>query len=55
MQLSPDRFKRRDITVGRTLGKKVEITEGIKEGDSVVVKGSFILKSELKKEELVEE
>jgi len=52
VQISPDKFKRKDIMVGRTLGKKVEITEGLKEGDVVVVKGMFTLKSELKKESL---
>ncbi|MEW6117669.1 MAG: efflux RND transporter periplasmic adaptor subunit [Nitrospirota bacterium] len=55
VQESVDRFKRRDISVGRTLGKNVEITDGLKEGDAVVVKGAFTLKSELKKEELAEE
>jgi membrane fusion protein, heavy metal efflux system len=51
----PDRFKKRDVTVGRTLGKVVETTGGLKEGDEVVVKGAFILKSELNKKSLTEE
>lgn len=55
VQISPDKFKRKDITVGRTLGKKVEVTEGLKEGDAVAVKGVFTLKSELKKESLAAE
>lgn len=50
VQISPDKFKRNDITAGRTFGKRVEVTEGLKEGDNVAIKGVFILKSELKKE-----
>ena len=49
------RFKKRVVTPGRTLGKVVEITNGLKEGDEVVVKGAFILKSELNKKSLTEE
>jgi cobalt-zinc-cadmium efflux system membrane fusion protein len=52
VQTAPDMFKREDIKVGRTFGKKIEVTEGLKEGDAIVGKGSFVLKSELKKEEL---
>ena len=52
VQVSPDKFKRKDITTGRTFGKKLEVVEGLKEGDTIAVKGVFILKSELKKESL---
>ncbi len=52
VQVSPDRFKKRDVTTGRTLGKRVEIVEGLSEGDTIAVKGAFTLKSELKKESL---
>lgn len=55
VQAAPDRFKRVTVRIGRTFGKKIEIIEGLKEGDEIVVKGSFVLKSELKKEELVED
>ncbi len=55
VQTAPDRFKRKDIKVGRTFGKKIEVIDGLKEGDTVVGKGSFVLKSELKKEELAGE
>jgi cobalt-zinc-cadmium efflux system membrane fusion protein len=54
LQVGPDRFKKQDITIGRTLGKKMEVTAGLKEGDPVVIKGAFTLKSELNKEGLME-
>jgi cobalt-zinc-cadmium efflux system membrane fusion protein len=46
VQIAPDKFKRKEIAIKRMFGKKVEIAEGIKEGDSVVIKGAFKLKSE---------
>jgi cobalt-zinc-cadmium efflux system membrane fusion protein len=52
VQTAPDKFKRRDIEAGRSLGKQLEVTLGLKEGEAVAVKGSFILKSELKKGEI---
>jgi cobalt-zinc-cadmium efflux system membrane fusion protein len=52
VRVSPDQFKRRDIETGRSLGKSLEVTAGLKEGEAVAVKGAFILKSELKKGEL---
>jgi cobalt-zinc-cadmium efflux system membrane fusion protein len=55
MHTAQDTFKKREIETGRTLGNRVEVTAGLKEGDSIVVKGAFILKSELKKGELVDE
>jgi cobalt-zinc-cadmium efflux system membrane fusion protein len=48
-------FEKKEIMPGRMLGKRVEVTQGLVEGDQVVVKGAFTLKSELKKEELSEE
>ncbi len=52
VRVSPDKFKRRDIETGRSLGKSLEVAAGLKEGEVVAVKGAFILKSELKKGEL---
>jgi len=55
VQVDPEKFKRRDITILRTFGKRVEVIEGLKEAETIVAKGAFILKSEMKKEELAEE
>ncbi len=55
VQADPERFKKREITILRTFGKRVEVIEGLKEAETIVAKGAFILKSEMKKEELTEE
>jgi cobalt-zinc-cadmium efflux system membrane fusion protein len=55
IQTAPTQFKSREIEVGRTLGGRLEVTSGLKEGEMVAVKGAFILKSELKKGEIVDE
>ncbi|MBI5639000.1 MAG: efflux RND transporter periplasmic adaptor subunit [Nitrospirae bacterium] len=55
IQTSPTQFKVREIEAGRTLGNRVELTSGLREGEMVAVKGAFILKSELKKGEIVDE
>jgi len=55
IQTAPDRFRMREIEAGRTLGTRLEVKSGLKEGEAVAVKGAFILKSELKKGELVDE
>jgi membrane fusion protein, heavy metal efflux system len=51
VQVFPGKFKRREIETGRTLGKRLEVTSGLKEGEVIAIKGAFILKSELKKGE----
>ncbi len=45
-------FELRGIVLGAVSNKMVEVKEGLSEGENVVVKGVFYLKSELKKEEL---
>lgn len=55
IQTAPEKFEMREIAVGRTLGKRMEVIRGLKQGEPVAVKGAFILKSELKKGELVDE
>jgi len=44
IQTGPEQFEMREITTGRTLGKRLEVTGGIKQGEPVAVKGAFILK-----------
>ncbi|ACM19219.1 efflux pump, RND family, membrane fusion protein [Geotalea daltonii FRC-32] len=48
-------FAVRQVQAGRTAGGMVEIVSGLKEGDRYAIKGAFILKSEIKKGELVDE
>ncbi|MFZ2198145.1 MAG: efflux RND transporter periplasmic adaptor subunit, partial [Thermodesulfovibrionales bacterium] len=55
IQSAPTQFKIREIEAGRTLGGRLEVISGLKEGEMVAVKGAFILKSELKKGEIVDE
>lgn len=55
IQTAPEKFEMREIMAGRTLGKRLEVIRGLKQGEPVAVKGAFILKSELKKGELVDE
>lgn len=49
------RFERRVVKIGLEQRGRVQILDGIKEGERVVTEGSFILKSELLKGELGEE
>ena len=55
VQTAREKFAPREIAVGRTLGTRLEVTRGLNIGEPVAVKGAFILKSELKKGELVDE
>jgi cobalt-zinc-cadmium efflux system membrane fusion protein len=48
-------FAARQVQSGRSAGGMVEIVSGLKEGERYAVKGAFILKSELKKGEVVDE
>ena len=48
-------FAARPVQAGRTETGMVEIVSGLKEGESYAIKGSFILKSEVKKGEMTDE
>ncbi len=48
-------FGARQVQVGRSAGGMIEIVSGLKEGERYAIKGAFILKSELKKGEVVDE
>jgi len=50
-----DRFSAHPVIVGETSGGKTPILEGIKAGDQIVVRGSFIMKSQLLKSALESE
>lgn len=46
-----DTFVKREVALGRQSGDGVEILEGLKPAESVVVRGGFVLKSELLKDQ----
>jgi cobalt-zinc-cadmium efflux system membrane fusion protein len=48
-------FTARRVQPGRMAGGMVEIVSGLKEGERYAIKGSFILKSEVKKGEMTDE
>ena len=45
----PGHFERREVEVGQANMGFVRVKEGVKEGESVVIKGAFVLTSELAK------
>lgn len=45
-------FRRVDVILGRTSAGAVEVLEGLREGQPVVIAGGFILKSELLKDQM---
>ena len=46
---APDHFTVRPVQVGETTGGKTPVLDGLKPGEQVVVRGSFVLKSQLLK------
>jgi membrane fusion protein, heavy metal efflux system len=52
VQTTDTTFEKRIVVAGTSADNMVEIKEGLKEGETVVSKGVFYLKSELKKDEL---
>ncbi len=52
IQEGNERFAARRVSVGPASGLRIEIKEGLKVGETVVTRGVFTLKSELKKETL---
>ncbi|MDZ4801651.1 MAG: efflux RND transporter periplasmic adaptor subunit [Bryobacteraceae bacterium] len=55
VRTGPQTFEPRSIEVVRTMNNTMEVAAGLKAGDIVVVKGSFVLKSQLLKSSLEEE
>jgi membrane fusion protein, heavy metal efflux system len=54
VRTAPDRFAVHPVIAGETSGGKTTIMQGIQVGESIVVHGSFILKSQLLKASLEE-
>lgn len=52
---SADRFEMRPVRTGETVGGRLAILEGVKAGDAVVIRGSFLLKSQLLKSSMESE
>ncbi|HEY7531954.1 MAG TPA: efflux RND transporter periplasmic adaptor subunit [Nitrospiraceae bacterium] len=52
VQQDAQSFEARDVALGESNGQDVKITDGLREGEQVVVKGAFVLKSELLGEQL---
>ncbi len=52
VQTSDSTFEQRKVITGSSVDNRIEIKEGLREGEKVVSKGVFYLKSELKKEEI---
>jgi len=55
VQRKDDEFGRRRVVRGRAFDGMVEIISGVNEGDNVVIKGGFALKSEMLRELMTEE
>jgi len=49
VKLAPDQYETRRVKLGLTQGELVEITEGVKQGEAVVTRGGFLLKTETMK------
>jgi cobalt-zinc-cadmium efflux system membrane fusion protein len=47
-----DRFEPRAVTVGEESGEVIAILDGLKDGEQVVTKGAFVLKSEAEKHKI---
>lgn len=52
---SVTRFERRDVRIGRRSGERVEIASGLRDGERVVGRGSFYLKTALLRERIGDE
>lgn len=52
VQTNETTFEKRNVLAGSSIDGLIEIKEGLKEGEKIVAKGVFYLKSELKKDEI---
>jgi cobalt-zinc-cadmium efflux system membrane fusion protein len=54
VRLDAGRFTRRFVETGQTFDDYVQVLSGVRQGEQVVVDGSFVLKSEFSKAVLAE-
>jgi multidrug efflux pump subunit AcrA (membrane-fusion protein) len=54
VQEAEEEFVRRDVAVGREGADVVEVTEGLRGGEPIAVRGTFALKAEMMRGELAE-
>jgi multidrug efflux pump subunit AcrA (membrane-fusion protein) len=52
VQTAPDRFEPREVTIGLPVEGRVPVLKGVREGERIVTKGAFALKSELNRGEM---
>jgi len=52
VRAGPTRFMRRDVQVGATRGAVVEVRSGLREGEEIVARGAFLLKSDILREKM---
>jgi cobalt-zinc-cadmium efflux system membrane fusion protein len=52
VQRDPQSFEVRDVKLGQSSGDMVKILDGLKEGESIVTQGAFVLKSELLEDQI---
>jgi cobalt-zinc-cadmium efflux system membrane fusion protein len=55
IQTSPTKFIAREVGLGKVINSQTEVASGLKGGESVVVNGSFHLKSIVRSKQLGEE
>ena len=55
VRTSAERFEVRPVDIVRTMNGRVEVASGVKAGDQVAAKGSFVLKSQLLRSSMAEE
>jgi cobalt-zinc-cadmium efflux system membrane fusion protein len=52
VQTAPDRFEPREVTIGPPVQGRAPVLKGLSEGERIVTKGAFALKSELNRGEM---
>jgi multidrug efflux pump subunit AcrA (membrane-fusion protein) len=52
VQTDTTHFQPREVTLGEPSGSYVPVLKGLAEGDQIVTQGSFILKSEMNKQDM---